>query len=377
MFPISRLAIFALTLCLAWPAPGPAPRAATIGLVTSPEGHGAGVTLTLKGVISEGDVGRVEDLVAIAAREGRAGAIHTIRLSSEGGSWQEGVALARLFRERGIGTRITAGETCRSACAIAFLGGTHIDASGGRVPARAMHPTATLAFHAPYLSVANRVFLITDMERAYTRAVESMLAIFILGEELGLQTRTLSELLVRGRDVFVEIDTIDEAGRLGIFVDGLAPPVLPRAVAMRRYCAAAYAWGAGTSALSEDGHHPPPGSEEIVRAGAYRLVPLEAAGGGPALWCVVRVGEAAGAPDEPFVCLGFARAARPDAITNRLAVAPSPAVALDAPCAPPVSVDPLAPSAAAGLLVTALLPPEARLRDAAGLDEAVDETPSR
>ena len=63
-------------------------------------------------------------------------------LDSSGGLMTDGIALGRMFRQEGVQAAITKGQTCASACALAFLGG--ID--------RVMHKDdARLVFHAPYV----------------------------------------------------------------------------------------------------------------------------------------------------------------------------------------------------------------------------------
>ena len=62
-------------------------------------------------------------------------------LSSNSGDMQSGYTLGRLFRKYDVFTNITTNQTCASACATAFLGGT----------SRSMHSsTAKLLFHTPY-----------------------------------------------------------------------------------------------------------------------------------------------------------------------------------------------------------------------------------
>ncbi|NBC32035.1 MAG: hypothetical protein GVY13_05105 [Alphaproteobacteria bacterium] len=66
-----------------------------------------------------------------------AGRIDELWFHSPGGNGQEGLALGRKIRERGLFTRVPAGATCFSACSYAFLGGV----------LRAAHPTACYGVH--------------------------------------------------------------------------------------------------------------------------------------------------------------------------------------------------------------------------------------
>jgi len=62
-------------------------------------------------------------------------------LNSQGGSFINGIRMGELFRRNNVLTVLVPGQSCSSACAIAFLGGA------GRV----MSNQSKLTFHAPYV----------------------------------------------------------------------------------------------------------------------------------------------------------------------------------------------------------------------------------
>ena len=64
-------------------------------------------------------------------------------LSSGGGMLADGYKMGNLFRKYQVNTIVTAGQTCASSCAVAFLGGVW----------RTMHHNSKLLFHSPYYSL--------------------------------------------------------------------------------------------------------------------------------------------------------------------------------------------------------------------------------
>ena len=114
------------------------------------EPHENGRELRLSGDIALGATRRTRAVLDEAR------GIEGVVLDSGGGNVYEGRGLARLFRERGLSTRI---ETrCASACAIAFIGGAH----------RVLDPDARLGLHR-YRMDAAHVVIVTDPERAQQR----------------------------------------------------------------------------------------------------------------------------------------------------------------------------------------------------------------
>ena len=66
--------------------------------------------------------------------------VTSIFMNSGGGLLIDGLKLGNIFRDAGTQTQITGNQTCSSACAFAFVGGTY----------RKMDDNAKLMFHAPY-----------------------------------------------------------------------------------------------------------------------------------------------------------------------------------------------------------------------------------
>lgn len=277
-------------------------------------------------------------------------------LRSEGGAWAEGVALARLFRASHVGTVVPEGARCLSACAIAFLGGAVEDPAAGTVSARAMGATSRLGFHAPYLTLRNRMFLITDVERAYAQAVESMLLIFSLADDLEVDTKLLTDLLVSGEDTFEFVDSVGEAGRLGIYVTGSTGPARPSMEQIRTYCANAFAWRRGPGGAAQPALAPgearaalsnAPVLQERVsaatEAGWLRtILPVAVDARGAYDWCVFDTPLGDDGPERAYRCRGFVRERRADAVAARIRNAPVDWRVAERDCDFPTAADPRA-----------------------------------
>ncbi len=83
-------------------------------VVTQPNGLRV---LMAQGQIVAGDADRLRAVLR------QNPAIDEVWLHSGGGSGQQGEAMGRLLRERGLATRVPRGSRCASACADMFLGG--------------------------------------------------------------------------------------------------------------------------------------------------------------------------------------------------------------------------------------------------------------
>ncbi len=107
-------------------------------------------TIRLTGPIEQGDTERLRSvLIDIQRKVPRAlgRPLTTAELSSVGGDLLEGMKLGYLFREFDIATLVRAGDSCLSACALAFLGGTASHSPAEFAVQRDVEVGATLGFH--------------------------------------------------------------------------------------------------------------------------------------------------------------------------------------------------------------------------------------
>jgi hypothetical protein len=102
-------------------------------------------TIYATGAIEQGDSAKLERLVRDNDLTSNIDK-YVVRLNSPGGSVLEGMRLGTVIRDAQLETFIGRGETCASACALAFLGGTRRFATGTGV-GRQMDFGAALGFH--------------------------------------------------------------------------------------------------------------------------------------------------------------------------------------------------------------------------------------
>ncbi len=181
--------------------------AADIRLVNSYHGPCHAV---LSGPIEPGDVDRLRAILPGDGTDaGYAMMTVTLCLNSPGGSFTEGLALARYLRQTGIGTHVAAGDECLSACALAFLGGTTLWFEDELVsfPTRNLHPLALLGFHAPQLELAPGQYSESDVTRAFGVALVATTEIFRRRVELGIAEDFALDFLARSGEDFLMIDT--------------------------------------------------------------------------------------------------------------------------------------------------------------------------
>ena len=122
------------------------------------------------GPVLEGDAETMAALLdqvtecEVAALPEEGGNCAVVTLHSPGGNYIEGLKLARLLRDRAVTTVVEAGDSCYSACAFAFLGGSGFSSQNGvgTYGDRIVEPRAILGFHAPYFAPDDLGTLVAD-----------------------------------------------------------------------------------------------------------------------------------------------------------------------------------------------------------------------
>lgn len=109
----------------------------------------------ITGPIEEGDAQKLADLmmsdISKAMSRGEFNQPLIVSFDSEGGSYQEGLALSDMIRKMNAATYVGPGDRCLSACALAWLGGEYeLIRSILWQPTRFLHVDSTLGFHAPF-----------------------------------------------------------------------------------------------------------------------------------------------------------------------------------------------------------------------------------
>lgn len=195
--------------------------------VTSIHSDGSECSFLLQGEIKAGDsqelLKKTENYYEELQRNGtfferRTSPIY-VCLNSPGGSFLEGVNLAKIISDFGLATRIPSNSVCLSACSIAFMAGSFGHPEGEvRWTNRSMHPSAKLGFHAPSLNIPQGEYNERSVEKAYGVALQSVAAV------ADLRANSIQEFaesifikfLRTPASTFTYIDTVGSATRLGV-----------------------------------------------------------------------------------------------------------------------------------------------------------------
>lgn len=202
--------------------------------------------IRMTGEVAAGDTEKFEALLAKHANQVASDPnllgnprIVTLCLNSPGGSLAEAIKLAESIRKtrpfpRGTGipfitTRLEAGARCESACAIVFMSGTLDGWEDPPYPARSMHPTARLGFHAPALSISGGTYTEQHVNTAFGISIQSIASILRVlhvgeapdgtpygGEERWIEASLLETMLRTPANSMRYIETVDDAGRWSI-----------------------------------------------------------------------------------------------------------------------------------------------------------------
>ena len=110
-----------------------------------------GSRFRIDGPLVPGDTDRlIERLREIDFEGGNFSGVRALAtIAGTGGSHDEGVGLARLFRDYHIETTVPSGTECSGSCAIAFLGGTVGFDIRGWGPSRSVAPDSRLRLAVP------------------------------------------------------------------------------------------------------------------------------------------------------------------------------------------------------------------------------------
>lgn len=168
-----------------------------------------------------------------------------VTLNSEGGDYQEGLLLADEISRWRSATFVVPGDTCLSACALAFLGGTReVIRRVLQAPDRYVHVDATVGFHAPFnttyptLPTVNdqTVQLVADL--FYGQAREAIRQLQARIRPLELNTNFVFDMLGKGTGEFLYLDRYREVlqNQITVLADRAARPRQMSATAAKLAC---------------------------------------------------------------------------------------------------------------------------------------------
>ncbi|SMX50778.1 hypothetical protein [Maliponia aquimaris] len=201
----------------------------TVRAATLITGKDPRCALELAGPIEDGDAARLVALI-----ETSSGDTTSICLDSPGGSLKGGMELYDVFMAYGVATYLREGDSCLSACALAFLGGS--EWGDYRYNSRRMEPGAQLGFVAPMPAATDLLDPATALERSY-----DILRRLVRDQRMsGLSTDFLTDVLMAPSDQPHMVDTLGRAAHAG--VDLVLPPDAVQANDMGQVYACAMAF---------------------------------------------------------------------------------------------------------------------------------------
>ncbi len=238
------LRTFCLSASTAWVLPSFALLAATftvqtLSVPTLMAGKAATVSrvVRLTGPIEEGDAARLRDTLADLRRGANRPAgepLAIVEMSSPGGDLMEGLKLGYLFREFDVATLVRGGDTCLSACALAFLGGTSSHLPTNIAVSRTLEVGATLGFHNFYLNpnsdAASSAANPRDgIAKGFNQAKGGASMLVHYAASLGVDVNFIARLLGRPSESWEYTNTAGEFMDLKICPTGVTlPPPAPQ-----------------------------------------------------------------------------------------------------------------------------------------------------
>jgi hypothetical protein len=224
-----------------------APRAAELMQSTEPA-----CAWRIEGPLAAGDADRIAAAlkgkpVAAGASAGKATAVSgvgraaTVCLNGAGGTWGEGAALMRHFRQSRRATYIGARDVCTGACAVAFMGGT-VDAYAATTTlARTLALGGELAFTAPTYgagSVGGEAASVETWTLQQVAATMRDLGQEIAGSKTPYFKASLIERILASAGVEpFAVDTVGKAIRFDIALAGYGESQMAEDAAFANICA--------------------------------------------------------------------------------------------------------------------------------------------
>ena len=187
--------------------------------------------VNLSGDIVEGDFDRVKNAIEATHLSDPHDVIdgtYSVCLNSPGGSYKEGRRIAEYIYSSGVGTRITSGSKCFSACATIFMAG-RIRGEENDGIFRYLNANGVLGFHAPYLELPNSdTYTAQDAETAFDVANRMSSDFIIFGSAVSetsiapwVKASLIAGILATPRDELLIVDTVEKAERWDISVYGI------------------------------------------------------------------------------------------------------------------------------------------------------------
>ena len=204
--------------------------------------------LRLTGTIGQGDADRLRGILQrLGASPSGPGAVPvTIELASQAGDLIEGYRVGTLLKEFGVVAVVRKGDTCDSACALAFLGGNVRNAPADRSARCNLEIGGRVAFHNFWLIPPQRDGgsndPVTSRLQGFNDATGGTARLLRYAADMGMQAKFVGDLMGRSADELQYIETVDQFLGLNICPIGLERPAIPKALQASNICNHSTGW---------------------------------------------------------------------------------------------------------------------------------------
>lgn len=217
---IFALLTVVIAIAVAW-----GPRSATAFDIRLLNAHPEGCSARADGVIAPGDLAKIKRILPGGVEGAQYFTAPRLCLNSPGGDFLEGIAIAEYLRGIGVTTHVADGDSCLSACGLAFLGGTSLRFEDAviRTVDRSIHANAVLGFHPPRLDVPSDDFTEAKVREAFDTAMQAAGAFFGKLDQLGISGKFALDIFAVPAGEILYIDTVGRTIDANIRVEGLRP----------------------------------------------------------------------------------------------------------------------------------------------------------
>ncbi len=187
--------------------------------------HSIQCNIRFDGTIQTGDAQKLRKL--LPDDRAYSGVPPVLCLNSPGGSYEEGLKIAKFLLAANVSTGIERGAHCFSACAIIFMAGnTQIE--GFLLRRRRLHVLGTLGFHAPYVRPGQATYTSEQLQTMYQEGLRAIGRLIALepghrNDEF-FPKQLIVEMLKHGPDDAFLVDTVGKAIEFSIEVAGVREP---------------------------------------------------------------------------------------------------------------------------------------------------------
>lgn len=191
--------------------------------------------LTINGEIITGDYEKIlSSIDKFIVDDGESSGKTIACLNSPGGNYYEGLKIAKLFYEKGVGTFIDNRNVCFSSCAIIFMMGRAVGDEVSYIN-RTLHIGGHLGFHRPYSTLNDvRNYTSGNINAAFDIGVQGVLDMVRLatkpvpwGSEQMIPADMLQVILATPPNRIYQIRKVEEVVRWKINIEGSQPIVQP------------------------------------------------------------------------------------------------------------------------------------------------------